>query len=70
MPLLLYDEKRKLQTCIQHGQQAPGTYNRLLQAVRQHGVMGGAKAYFWATLEAKDRLVISVDPLPSQTHSW
>uniref|UniRef100_A0A383WPH1 MYND-type domain-containing protein n=1 Tax=Tetradesmus obliquus TaxID=3088 RepID=A0A383WPH1_TETOB len=69
MPLLLYDEKRKVMTQVNPADQARGTYEQLLAAIRSKGYMG-AKLYFNAVLEQERDLRVLLDPLPSQTHHW
>jgi hypothetical protein len=69
MPLLLYDEKRKVMTQIAKADQARGTYDQLVSAIRSKGYMG-AKLYFNAVLEQEGSLKVLLDPLPSQTHNW
>lgn len=67
MPLYLYDERRQIVAYINSRQQP--TFDSLLHVIRQKGVMG-AKLYCWATLDTRQQLRVSTDPLPSQTHSW
>jgi hypothetical protein len=69
MPLLLYDEKRKVMTQVDKADQARGTYEQLVSAIRTKGYMG-AKLYFNAVLEQERSLRVLLDPLPSQTHHW
>jgi hypothetical protein len=69
MPLLLYDERRKVMTQIAKADQPRGTYEQLVAAIRSKGYMG-AKLYFNAVLEQEGSLRVLLDPLPSQTHNW
>jgi hypothetical protein len=56
--LLLYTKKRDFACSIRRAD-APADYDRISQIVKTKGV-GGAKAYFAAELESKDKLVVKV----------
>jgi hypothetical protein len=56
--LLLYTKKRDF-ACTIRRVDAPEDYDRISQVVRTKGV-GGAKAYFAAELESKEKLVVKV----------
>jgi hypothetical protein len=56
--LLLYTKKRDF-ACTIRRSDGPEEYDRISQVVRTKGV-GGAKAYFAAELESKDKLVVKV----------
>lgn len=56
--LLLYTKKRDFACSIRRAD-APTDYDRISQIVKTKGV-GGAKAYFAAELESKDKLVVKV----------
>ncbi|KAJ7912521.1 hypothetical protein B0H13DRAFT_2007055 [Mycena leptocephala] len=56
--LLLYTKKRDF-ACTIRRSDGPDEYDRISQVVRTKGV-GGAKAYFAAELESKDKLVVKV----------
>lgn len=56
--LLLYTKKRDF-ACTIRRSDGPTEYDRISQVVRTKGV-GGAKAYFAAELESKEKLVVKV----------
>ncbi|CAK5263662.1 unnamed protein product [Mycena citricolor] len=56
--LLVYTKKRDF-ACTIRKRDAPAEYDRIAAVVREKGV-GGAKAYFAAELESRDRLVVKV----------
>ncbi|KAJ7485156.1 ankyrin [Mycena galericulata] len=56
--LLLYTKKRDF-ACTIRRSDAPAEYDRISEVVRTKGV-GGAKAYFAAELESKEKLVVKV----------
>ncbi|KAJ7747686.1 ankyrin [Mycena maculata] len=56
--LLLYTKKRDF-ACTIRRSDAPTEYDRISEVVRTKGV-GGAKAYFAAELESKEKLVVKV----------
>ncbi|KAJ7186842.1 ankyrin repeat-containing domain protein [Mycena filopes] len=56
--LLLYTKKRDFACTIRRAD-APADYDRISEVVRTQGV-GGAKAYFAAELESKEKLVVKV----------
>ncbi|KAJ6558131.1 ankyrin repeat-containing domain protein [Mycena capillaripes] len=56
--LLLYTKKRDF-ACTIRRSDSPAEYDRISQVVRTKGV-GGAKAYFAAELESKEKLVVKV----------
>ncbi|KAJ7675485.1 ankyrin repeat-containing domain protein [Mycena rosella] len=56
--LLLYTKKRDF-ACTIRRSDSPAAYDRISEVVRTKGV-GGAKAYFAAELESKEKLVVKV----------
>ncbi|KAJ7207973.1 hypothetical protein GGX14DRAFT_455043 [Mycena pura] len=63
--LMVYTKKRDFACSIRRSD-APDEYERISEAVRTKGV-GGAKAYFAAELESKDKLVVKIaEPLAEQ----
>lgn len=56
--LLLYTKKRDF-ACTIRRVDGPAEYDRISEVVRTKGV-GGAKAYFAAELESKEKLVVKV----------
>ncbi|KAL0952981.1 hypothetical protein HGRIS_007193 [Hohenbuehelia grisea] len=59
--LMVYNKKRDF-ACSIRRVDAPDAYDRISQAVKTKGV-GGAKGYFAAVLESKDKLVVKVSEL-------
>ncbi|KAK7028323.1 hypothetical protein R3P38DRAFT_2935392 [Favolaschia claudopus] len=57
-PLMVYTKKRDFACAIRRSD-APAEYDRISHVVRTEGV-GGAKAYFAAELESKDKLLVKV----------
>ncbi|KAG9217510.1 hypothetical protein CCMSSC00406_0008622 [Pleurotus cornucopiae] len=58
MDLLVYDKKRDFVCSVRRGD-GFDAYDKIYAAVRAHGV-GGAKAYFAATLKSENELVVKV----------
>ncbi|KAF7291525.1 hypothetical protein MKEN_01487100 [Mycena kentingensis (nom. inval.)] len=65
--LMVYNKTRDFMCSIRRVD-APEAYERISEVVRDKGV-GGAKAYFMAELESKDRLVVKVSELLAP-QSW
>lgn len=69
-PLMVYDEPRAMTRMLDRAEGA-AAYDALDARVAAHGVLGGAKGFFWARREgASVRVFTGVADLPSQQQKW